>query len=214
LSRGAEELLSAVEVTGRPLGDLGRDEVHRRGLWHDVFHCLVVRTTPPARVVLQRRRVGARSFPGLLDLTATGHLAAGEAPLDGLRELREEVGVDAPPERLVPLGIRLLADDGGEGRNRERAHVYLLPDDRPLTDFRLDPGEVSGLVELTVADLLGLLADPDLVAPCSAVAAEVGAQPVASTCRGADLVPAHSGYWAVLAVMAERYVAGTGPLAI
>ncbi len=212
---GDDELLSVVDASGRPLPPLGRAEVHQRGLWHESFHCLVVRTTAPATVVLQRRRPGARSFPGRLDLTATGHLAAGEAPLDGVRELREEVGIDADPDALISLGVRLLVDDNGEGgRNRERAHVFLLADDRPLTDFAIDPAEVSGLVELTAAGLLSLLRDPDTVVPCVEIGAHPGSMPVATECRATDLVPAIDGYWTVLAVMAQRFVAGDAPLAI
>ena len=45
----------------------------------------------------------------------------------------------------------------GEGRNRERAHVFLLVEDRRLAGFRIDPDEVGGLVEIAVADLLYLL---------------------------------------------------------
>jgi 8-oxo-dGTP pyrophosphatase MutT (NUDIX family) len=212
---GDDELLSVVDATGRPLPPLGRAEVHRRGLWHESFHCLVVRTTSPATVVLQRRRAVARSFPGRLDLTATGHLVAGEAPLDGRRELREEVGIDADPDALIALGVRLMADDSGEGgHNRERTHVFLLADDRPLTAFPLDPAEVAGLVELTAADLLSLLQEPDIVVPCVEIGADPGARPVAAACRAADLVPAVDGYWTVLAVMAQRFVAGDEPLAI
>lgn len=230
----SDELLDVVEATGAPVGVAGRTEVHRRGLWHEVFHCLVVRPDPPARVVLQRRRRAARAFPGQLDLTVTGHLAAGEQPLDGRREISEELGIDVPPERLIPLGVRLLADDAGEGRNRERAHVYLLPDDRPLTAYPLDPAEVEGLVELTVADLLRLLAgavstaaaggssdrggDRDdgstVVVPCREIAAAPGSTPIDTTCRPDDLVLPLDGYWTVVAVMAERLVAGHGPLAV
>ncbi len=223
----ADELLDVVEATGAPLGRAGREEVHRRGLWHEVFHCLVVRPDPPARVVLQRRRRAARAFPGQLDLTVTGHLAAGEQPLDGRREISEELGIEVRPEQLVPLGVRLLADDAGEGRNRERAHAYLLPDDRPLTAYPLDPSEVEGLVELTVADLLRLLAgaaaaadgpvaggDAAVTVPCREISAAPGSVPVETTCRPDDLVLPLDGYWTVVAVMAERLVAGHRPLAV
>ncbi len=209
-----DEPLSVVDATGRSEGELGRSEVHRQGLWHEVFHCLLVRTGLPTRVILQRRRSQARSFPGRLDLSATGHLAAGEKPLDGRRELREELGIDVAPDALRYLGARLMADDAGEGRNRERTHVFLLSDDRPLSEFRLDPNEVGGLVELAAADLLLMLQDPEAVVPCSDITTEIGAQQRDSTCQRADLVPAVDGYWTVLAVMADRFVRGQSPLAI
>jgi isopentenyldiphosphate isomerase len=207
-----DEELDVVEPDGTPVGRRSRREVHERGLWHQVFHCLVVRTGTPARVVLQQRHHGVRSFPGKLDLSATGHLAAGESPLEGLRELTEELGVEVDPDRLVPLGTRLLVDDGGEGRNRERVHVYLLSDDRPLDAFHPDPHDVAALVEVTTDDLLAILADPAASVPARRWVPGAPPEPVAVA--GVDLVPAVDGYWTVLAVMADRHVRGQRPVAI
>ncbi|MDA3039472.1 MAG: NUDIX domain-containing protein [Actinomycetota bacterium] len=206
------ELLDVFGPGGVYVTSLPRWKVHEEGLWHQVFHCLVVRSGRPARVLLQRRRSSSNAFPGMLDLSATGHLLAGEEPVDGIRELREETGLDASRSRLVSLGRRLLVDDSGEGLNREIVHAFLLTDDTPLGDLRLDPGEVAGFVELTIHELLLLLADPAR----SVAAFEV--DPAGSVrrveCRGAELVPAVDGYWTVLATMAERYVAGVRQLGV
>lgn len=207
-----DELLDVVEPTGAILGQELRSVVHRDGLWHQTFHCLLVRSGSPARVVLQRRRAGTTSFPGRLDVSVTGHLSAGEEPLDGIRELREELGIDVDPARLVRLGRRMLADDGGEGRNREIAHVYLLIDDTPLTKFNLDPAEIGGLVELTIADLLAMLEDSTLSVQGHAIDASGMTGDV--TCRVRDLVPVFDGYWVVLATMALQHVRGHHPLGI
>lgn len=208
----SEELLDVVEPDGTPIGTRSRREVHAEGLWHQVFHCLLVRSGPPARVVLQQRAVGAASFPGKLDLSATGHLGAGEAPLDGVRELHEELGIDVDPARLVPVGARLLVDDRGEGRNRERVNLFFLVDDRPLHDFRPDPGAVEALVELEVADLALVVGDPGVRVPAQRWVP--GAEPTPVVVSQAGLVPSVDGYWTVLAVMAQRFARGEGPIAI
>lgn len=207
-----DELLDVVEPDGTAVGPRRRDEVHAEGLWHQVFHCLIVRPGPPAAVVLQQRSARARSFPGKLDLSATGHLTAGEVPADGVRELAEEMGVDVDPARLVPLGARLLVDDGGEGRNRERVHAFLLLDDRPLDRFRPDPGAVEAVVEIAVEDLLALMAHAAPAVPARRWIP--GAPPGPVTVSPEDLVPATDGYWTVLAVMAQRLASGQRPLAI
>jgi 8-oxo-dGTP pyrophosphatase MutT (NUDIX family) len=207
-----DELLDAFDDGLQLIGPTSRAVIHRDGLWHQVFHCLIVRTAPPARVLLQRRPVTARSFAGLLDLSATGHLLAGEDPRDGVRELAEEIGVVATQDDLVPLGRRLLVDDSGEGRNREIVNAFLLPSDTPLESFDLDGCDVAGLIEIDVAALLTIFADDAAVV----TARELGVDVVlrTTTCRAADLVPPVDGYWTVLAVMAERYVAGQKPLSI
>lgn len=207
-----DELLDVLDATGRRLGVECRSVVHRDGLWHGVFHCLMVRSGLPVTVVLQRRRLQAKAFAGRLDLSVTGHLVAGEVPVDGVRELREELGLDVSPDRLVGLGTRLLADDSGEGRNLERAHVFLLVEDRRLADFRLDPDEVGGLVEIAVADLLNLLHVPDASVTCAMVGADGLVGEIVCTCD--DLVPMIDGYWTVLALMADRLVRGESPLAV
>ena len=112
----------------------------------------------------------------------------------------------------MPLGTRLLADDHGAIRNRELMHVYLLPDDRPLDAFGLDPDHVGGLVEIATADLLRLLADRRARARCEArwIDGRIGRRSVGYD----DLVPPLDGYWTVVTVMAERLVAGVSPLAV
>jgi 8-oxo-dGTP pyrophosphatase MutT (NUDIX family) len=206
------ELLDVFEPTGDYLTTLPRTRVHQEGLWHQVFHCLVVRSVRPARVLLQRRRATSKAFPGMLDLSATGHLLAGERPLDGIRELCEETGLTVSRDRLVSLGRRLSADDSGEGRNREIVHAFLLTDDTPLADLRLDPGEVDGFVEVAVDDLWRLLEDPTSSAEVFEADAAGSVRRV--TCRGADLVPSVDGYWTVLLTMAERHVAGIRRLGV
>ncbi len=207
-----DEMLDVVDPTGKPVGTLSRSSVHSGGLWHQVFHCLVARPGPPARVVLQRRKRSARAFPGMLDLSVTGHLLAGERPLDGVRELREEMGLTVDSLRLVSLGRRLLADDHGEGRNREIAHVYLLSDDTPLDQLRLDPDEVAGYVEVAVLDVLAMLDDSTVEVSAAEVDTAGRVRPV--RCTGAELVPAVDGYWVVLAIMVQRHLAGHHPIGI
>lgn len=207
------EMIDIVDpATGVTTGRASRTEIHRDGLWHQVFHCLIVRPSTQS-VILQERAQTKAAFPGKLDLSATGHLEAGERPIDGLRELHEELGVEVDPERVLSLGTRLLADHTGEGnRNHELVHLYLLADDRPLDEYSPDAAEVSGLVEVSAAGLLALLADREDEVDCSRWSAETGTR--ATTMKRTDLVADSDGYWAVLAVMAQRYLGGDRPLAI
>jgi hypothetical protein len=91
-------------------------------------------------------------------------------------------------------------------------HVFLLADDRPLTAYPLDPEHAGGLVEIATADLLRVLADPAAQVECAStwVGGPAGTRVVGYD----DLVPPLDGYWAVVTVMAERFVAGERPLAV
>ncbi len=207
------EQLDIFDDAGRHVGTKGRTSVHRDGDWHQVFHVLIVRPTarPSPTVVLQRRSRDKVAFPELLDFSATGHLAAGETPLDGRRELAEELGVESDPADLVSLGVRRIVEAGTEGTlNKELAHFFLLADDRPLSDFRPEPTEVSHAVEVTIDDLLDLFADRTSTAPARFFPADGGE---VGRIRRRDFVPGAQ-YWIAALVMADRFAAGRTPLAI
>ena len=210
------EHLDVVDEVGRYLRTAPRDEVHERGDWHRVFHCQIVtlRDGVPT-AVLQQRSPSKAAFPGLIDISAAGHLAAGETPLDGVRELEEELGIAPAAAELVPLGVRRLADDSGEGTlNCELTSVYLLRDDRPLADYVLARDEVESVLDVPIADLLALFdGGPPVSARGVAAAGHPDAHEVVAEVSLDELVPS-SEYWVVLMVMAQRFLAGQGPLAV
>jgi len=206
------EMLDVIDsATGEILEQRTREEVHHLGLWHRVFHCLIVRPSA-GTIILQERSLAKKAFPGKLDLSATGHLEAGESPEDGIRELHEELGADIDVDQLVPIGVRMLSDTSGEGhRNNERVHLFFAADDRPLDNYRPFAGEVSSLVEVSADNFSALLSD-DGDQPC--IRWVPGEAPAESTMTRTDLVADTDGYWSVLAVMAQRFLAGETPLAI
>lgn len=222
----AEELIDVFDDEGRHLGAMGRTEAHLGGRWHQVAHILVVadRADGPT-VILQRRAHTKRTFPGLVDLSATGHLAAGEHPRQGVRELAEELGVDVAPDELFPLGVRRLVDQTPEGLNRELVHVFVVRRDQALVDYRPAIDEVAGVIEVRIEALLQVI-DPEPATPRAAPAREwtgTGpAQPI--ELRAVDLVPepglvdvptVHSHtYWISVLSAGRDYLEGRRPLAV
>jgi hypothetical protein len=135
-----DELLDVFDERGWHAGVKSRAAVHRDGDWHLAFHLWVVSS---AGVLLQRRSQAKASWPGRLDATAAGHLLAGEAVRDGLREAEEELGVAYAFESLAPLGVHRVEEAG----NRELQHVFGVRDERPLDAWTgFDREEVDGLV--------------------------------------------------------------------
>jgi isopentenyldiphosphate isomerase len=140
-----DELLDVFDDRGCHAGTKRRGDVHRDGDWHLAFHLWVVRADG---VLLQRRASTKGSWPGRLDASAAGHLLAGEAIRDGLREAEEELGVAYAFEALTPLGVHRVADAERDGAtNRELQHVFGVRDDRPLKAWTaFDRIELDGLV--------------------------------------------------------------------
>lgn len=223
------EHLDVYDDLGRHLGAHPRDVVHARGLWHRTFHLLVVADRPggPA-AILQRRATAKRVFPGLVDLTATGHLEAGEAAHEGVRELREEMGIDLDAGALLHLGVRRMIDETPEGTNREFCHVFLAHDDRPLDAYAPGPDEVAAVLEIAVADALDLVSGVRHRAPARSFAAapssggrsaetwiELAAEELVPEPPLVDVDPSgRRAYWIALLGAAAAFAAGETRLAI
>lgn len=97
----SDEYFDILNPDGTPAGySLPRPQVHREGLWHKSAHIWVIDTH--GRILLQRRALDKDTHPGLWDISAAGHLSAGEQSLDAaVREIREELGLDIPPSRII-----------------------------------------------------------------------------------------------------------------
>jgi isopentenyldiphosphate isomerase len=153
-----DELLDVFDERGWHIGVKRRGDVHRDGDWHLAFHLWVVRTDG---VLLQRRAATKASWPSHLDASAAGHLLAGEAIQDGLREAEEELGTVYEFDDLEPLGVHRVSDPERSGIvNRELQHVFAVRDDRALEDWTaFDRDEVDGLVLVDHAAFSALAAE-------------------------------------------------------
>lgn len=141
------------------LGMKARDAVHRDGDWHRVFHCWIIYQDDDGidYILAQYRSSEKQFFPEKLDVTAAGHYEAGETIQDGIREIKEELGIDVVFNKLISLGLRVDAARYDNLRDYEFSDVFFLINDQPLGEYKLQPDEVSGLVKFKVDDGLAML---------------------------------------------------------
>ena len=124
-----KELIDIYNGVGKKIGTKRRDHVHTDGDWHKTFHCWVIYKDESGEdyIILQRRSDNKPSWPGYVDITAAGHYLAGENIEDGLRELKEEVGINALMSELIPLGTRVCIEEFQKGSiNHEFQDVFFL----------------------------------------------------------------------------------------
>jgi isopentenyldiphosphate isomerase len=152
------ELLEVFDADGQPTGQARtRFDVHVEGLWHQAFHCWIVRHNRQ-EVVLQRRALEKDTFGGYWDAAAAGHWRFGETPEEAAREITEELGLEVSFSELAYRGSERLQRHFTNGlTDRELHQVYVLECDRPLSEYRPDPREVSGLAAFPAEGLLRLL---------------------------------------------------------
>jgi isopentenyldiphosphate isomerase len=203
-----DELLDILDESGQPTREVvPKSEAHRLGLWHRCFHCWICGSDSGGPYLLLQRRAATKdTWPNYLDVTAAGHLAAGEETLDGLREVEEELGLRIEPERLVPLGTRRVEQEIPGGCDRELHEVFLVFDATPPGDLRLQKEEVEAAFRLDLDDVQALYETGS--APAREYA---GGRTSATRIHLAEFVPKEEGYLSKVAGAARRHLSGVPP---
>lgn len=151
------EQLKIFDHNRNQIGVATRDEVHRVGYWHEAFHCWVVgKEGEKDYIYLQLRSEEKKDYPNLLDITAAGHLLADETIVDGVRELKEEIGIDVVIQELEPLGVVDYSVVKENFIDREIAHVFLYRYHHNSGEFILQKEEVSGMLKAEFKDFYRL----------------------------------------------------------
>jgi len=204
-----DERVDVLDEYGEPTGEVTwKSEAHRLGLWHRCFHCWVFGTDAAGEpyLLVQRRAAAKDTWPGYLDVTAAGHLAAGEESLDGLREVEEELGLRVEPGRLIPLGGRRIEQEIPGGCDREFHDVFLLFDPTSPERMRLQAEEVGAVLSMSLVDAEALGGG------WSVPAVEYAGGKVVTTRVGpSDFVPGTDDYLRRVAGAARRIHAGESP---
>jgi isopentenyldiphosphate isomerase len=161
-AQNPQEPFDIVLADGTPTGQVkARAKVHQDGDWHRALHVWVAGTSELGAPFLtfQRRSPRKDTWPGRYDATVGGHYRQGETLTETLREVEEEIGIQAAGLTLRPLGVRVCANEAELGIvDRELQDVYVLLDGRPLEAYRPDPIELASLARFDLEELLPLLA--------------------------------------------------------
>ena len=154
------ELFDEIREDGSRTGVVKeRGVVHEDGSLHATVHTWIVRpnTKSGYDLLLQKRSECKDSNPGCWDISSAGHIDAGQGRLESaLRELREELGIDARPEQLREIGTRRCGFEsefyGRPFRDNELSTIYLYQEPVELEDLKLQESEVSGAAWIDYAE--------------------------------------------------------------
>ena len=160
--RRMDEKVNILDSRGEKTGEVAwKSEAHRLGLWHRCFHCWIFSPrilSGGPYLFVQRRAPGKDTWPNRLDVTAAGHLGAGEETLEGgLREIEEELSLTVAPDELAPLGTRRSELQIPAGLDREFQEVFLLVRALSPKDLRLQEEEVVAVARLPLDDVVEAL---------------------------------------------------------
>ncbi|MCL2338707.1 MAG: NUDIX domain-containing protein [Proteobacteria bacterium] len=149
------EFLDVFDGARNHIGTADRDVVHAFALWHKTIHCWLVIDN---MIVFQRRSAKADVFPNTLNITASGHVSAGETVEQAfVREVKEELGI-APENPKKLFEFVWVADmakrNGTKQLDRAFANVFFVVYNGKLSDLTFQDGEVDAAVAFDLRDYI------------------------------------------------------------
>jgi 16S rRNA (adenine1518-N6/adenine1519-N6)-dimethyltransferase len=151
-----EEIFDVVDELDRVVGQAPRSVVHAQKLFHRAVHIFVFDSR--GRLLIQKRSARKDEYPLCYTSSASGHVSSGEtydetAP----RELAEELGLEAPLERLRKFSA-------GPQTAFEQTVLYKTVSDATIV---ADPLEIDSLSWHTLDELAAMIArSPREFSPC------------------------------------------------
>lgn len=141
----ADELIDICDKNNNLLGIRKiASEAHKNGLWHRTSHIWIYNST--GEILLQLRAKDKSFYPDMWDVSAAGHIGAGEKPIiSGLREIKEEIGLSVKEEDLEFFKIRKNKTVYKNMKNNEFYYVYFLKFDGDIKKLKLQDEEVQSI---------------------------------------------------------------------
>lgn len=150
-----DEMFDVVNEANQVIGRARRGEVHAKGLRHRAVHVFVL--NKHGEIWLQQRSHLKDVNPLDWDSSAAGHLDAGESyAAAAVRELREELGIEAPTEHVAD--IPATEKTGWEFVElhvaRHNGPMHFAPDEIAAGAF-FRAGQVAGWIAARPQDFAG-----------------------------------------------------------
>ena len=141
-----DELLDILTPDGKLTGKTAlKSEAHKNGWFHATVHIWLF--TLEKKILLQKRALTKKVFPGIWDISVAGHIGAGEAILEGAkREVFEEIGLKLEDKDFLKIGTRIHQVTHENGiQDNEHHHVFVAELKVPIQELTIQIEEVDAV---------------------------------------------------------------------
>ena len=122
-----------------------REKCHEEGLWHKAV-VLIILSTDNKKVLLQQRSANKKLWPNKWDITAGGHVLAGEYGYQAIiRETEEELGLKIEKNDMEFIGATTSETTKGNIINKHFNEYYIVHKDIDIKDIKLQEEEVQDI---------------------------------------------------------------------
>jgi isopentenyldiphosphate isomerase len=161
-----EELLEIWDwETGLPTGkSIERKYAHENGIPHEGVHLWIMRSENNiCEILFQKRADNKDQFPGFLDITVGGHVPFGLGENKIQKEAFEEIGIIPENNKMIDLGYYRYEEIMENLFHREFQHIYILHDNRKLSEYKFNDGEVSAIYSISLDDFEKILIEDTVI---------------------------------------------------
>ena len=146
------EQVVLLDNSGQPIGAMRKDQVHSTHTpLHLAFSCYLLNDR--GEVLVTRRALGKRTWPGVWTNSFCGHPAPGEGFAEAIRRRgRDELGADVTDIRVAIADLRYRAGGAGGGVENEICPVYVARLERELAPNPDEVSEWAWVLPATLAD--------------------------------------------------------------
>jgi isopentenyl-diphosphate delta-isomerase len=141
-----DELIDILTPEGEPTQKTAlKSEAHKNGWFHATVHIWLF--TSDKKILLQKRALTKKVFPGIWDISVAGHIGAGEEILEAAkREILEEIGLEFEEKDLIKIGTRIHQVTHKNGiQDNEHHHIFIAELKVPVSVLTMQEEEVAGL---------------------------------------------------------------------
>ena len=139
-----DELIDILTPEGKFTGKtVLKSEAHKNGWFHATVHIWLF--TSDKKILLQKRALTKKVFPGLWDISVAGHVGTGEEILTSAkREVFEEIGLELNEKDLIKIGTRIHQVSHKNGiQDNEHHHVFIAELKVPVSTLKIQIEEVD-----------------------------------------------------------------------
>src|SRR5690606_35841177 len=133
-----DEYIDILDDQGNYTGEVVlKSEAHSKGLFHPTVHIWFY--TVNSELLLQKRMVTKKTFPGLWDVSVAGHIGTGEDIHDSaMREVHEELGLNLKKKELIKTGVHKSVQRHSESLIYcEFHHIFISELKTSLKDLKI-----------------------------------------------------------------------------
>lgn len=158
MSDNKNDLVTIYNCFNKEIGTEHKKVVHQKGLWHRAVSFILLDTTSREIIFQHSEAPSEIKWDGFFVKMNGGHIQHGEEPIEGFRELEEELGLKDRAESSHYAGTyQLSVQFSDDFINNEFVYFYIVPGDDIKKDVQFDEHEVKSIISVNVDDALALL---------------------------------------------------------